>query len=109
MISMERLLSIMQDWSLWMKSDNHKLGYPSKSIGLSSGGESTSEAFEEMCSAQDMANIRTIDAIIHSLPKEQQDAIYARYLDAKKPLAYPYKLELAFDNLITIAARRINA
>ena len=65
MISMERLLSIMQDWSLWMKSDNHKLGYPSKSIGLSSGGESTSEVFEEMCSAQDMANIRTIDAIIH--------------------------------------------
>ena len=109
MISMERLLSIMQDWSLWMKSDNHKLGYPSKSIGLSSGGESTSEVFEEMCSAQDMANIRTIDAIIHSLPKEQQDAIYARYLDAKKPLVYPYKLELAFDNLITIAARRINA
>jgi hypothetical protein len=35
---------------------------------MSSGGESTtSEAFEEMCSAQDMSNIRTIDAIIHSL------------------------------------------
>ena len=109
MISMERLLSIMQDWALWMKSDNHKLGYPSKSIGMSSGGESTSEVFEEMCSAQDMSNIRTIDAIIHSLPREQQDAIYARYLDSKKPLAYPYKLELAFDNLITIASKRINA
>ena len=109
MISMEHLLSILEDWARWMKSDNHKLGYPSKSIGMSSGGESTSEVFEDMCSAQDMANIRTIDAIIHSLPKEQQDAIYARYLDAKKPLAYLYKLELAFDNLITIASRRINA
>lgn len=106
---MERLLSIMQDWSLWMKSDNNKLGFPSKSICFSSGGESTSDVFEEMCSAQDMSNVRTIDAIIHSLPKEQQDAIYARYLDAKKPLAYPYKLELAFDNLITIASKRINA
>ncbi len=109
MISMERLLSILEDWGRWMKTDNHKLNYPSKSIGMSSGGESTSEAFEEMCSAQDMSNIRTIDVIIHSLPKEQQDAIYARYLDAKKPLAYPYKLELAFDNLITIASKRINA
>ncbi len=109
MISMERLLSIMDDWALWMKLDSHKLGYPTKSIGMSSGGESTSESFAEMCSAQDMSNIRTIDAIIHSLPKEQQDAIYARYLDAKKPLAYPYKLELAFDNLLTMADRRINA
>ena len=109
MISMERLLSIMQDWSLWMKSDNHKLGYPSKSIGMSSGGESTSEVFEEMCSAQDMANIRTIDAIIHSLPKEQQDAIYCRFLKTRKPFAYEYKLELAFDNLLTIGGRRINA
>ena len=106
---MERLLSIMDDWALWMKSDSHKLGYPTKSIGMSSGGESTRESFSEMCSAQDMSNVRTIDAIIHSLSKEQQDAIYARYLDAKKPLAYPYKLELAFDNLLTMADRRINA
>jgi hypothetical protein len=109
MISMERLLSILADWALWMKSDNHKLGYPSKSIGMSSGGESTSEVFEDMCSAQDMANIRTIDAIIHSLPKEQQDAIYARYLDARKPLAYEWNMDMAYDNLLTIASRRINA
>jgi len=77
MISMERLLSILEDWARWMKSDNHKLGYPSKSIGMSSGGESTSEVFEEMCSAQDMSNVRTIDAIIHSLDSSQQQAIYA--------------------------------
>ena len=109
MISMERLLSILDDWALWMKSDNHKLGYPSKSIGMSSGGESTRESFAEMCSAQDMSNIRTIDAIIHSLPKEQQDAIYARYLDAKKLLAYEWNMDMAYDNLLTMAGRRINA
>lgn len=109
MISMERLLSIMDDWSVWMKSDNHKLGYPTKSIGMSSGGESTRESFSEMCSAQDMSNIRTIDAIIHSLPKEQQDAVYARYLKAKKPLAYEWNMDMAYDNLLTLAGRRINA
>jgi len=109
MISMERLLSILEDWALWMKSDNHKLGYPSKSIGMSSGGESTSEAFEEMCSAQDMSNLRTIDAIIHSLDKPQQDAIYTRYLDAKPKIAHHWHLEMAYDNLLTIASRRINA
>jgi hypothetical protein len=106
---MERLLSILEDWALWMKSDNHKLGYPSKSIGMSSGGESTSEVFEDMCSAQDMSNIRTIDAIIHSLPKEQQNAIYAKYLGAKLPLAYEWNMDMAYDNLLVIASRRINA
>ena len=109
MISMERLLSILEDWALWMKTDNHKLGYPSKSIGMSSGGESTSEAFEEMCSAQDMSNIRTIHAIIHSLEQGQQDAISAKYLGAKPPLAFFWQLDMAYDNLLTIAERRINA
>jgi len=109
MISMERLLSILDDWSLWMKHDTHKLGYPSKSIGMSSGGESTSEVFEEMCSAQDMSNIRTIHAIIHSLEQGQQDAIYAKYLGAKPPLAFYWQLDMAYDNLLTIAERRINA
>jgi hypothetical protein len=109
MISMERLLSILEDWSLWMKHDIHKLGYPSKSIGMSSGGESTSEVFEEMCSAQDMSNIRTIHAIIHSLEQGQQDAIYAKYLGAKPPLAFYWQLDMAYDNLLTIAERRINA
>jgi hypothetical protein len=106
---MERLLSILEDWSLWMKHDTHKLGYPSKSIGMSSGGESTSEVFEEMCSAQDMSNVRTIHAIIHSLEQGQQDAIYAKYLGAKPPLAFFWQLDMAYDNLLTIAERRINA
>jgi hypothetical protein len=106
---MERLLSILEDWARWMKSDNHKIGYPSKSIGMSSGGESTSEVFEEMCSAQDMSNVRTIDAIIHSLDSSQQQAIYAKYLGAKPPLAFYWQLEMAYDNLLTIAGRRINA
>ena len=109
MISMERLLSITEDWARWMKSDNHKLGYPSKSIGMSSGGESTSDAFEEMCSAQDMSNVRTIHAIVHSLEQGQQDAIYAKYLGAKPPLAFYWQLDMAYDNLLVIAGRRINA
>lgn len=106
---MERLLSILEDWARWMDWDNHKLGYPSKSVGLSSGGESTSESFEDMCSVQDMSNIRTIHAIIHSLEKGQKEAIYAKYLGAKPPLAYPWQLDIAYDNLLTIAGRRINA
>jgi len=56
-----------------------------------------------------MSNIRTIHAIIHSLEKGQQDAIYAKYLGSKPPLAYYWQLDMAYDNLLTIAGRRINA
>ena len=108
-MSIDRLLQILDDWKLYMRSDNHKLGYPSKSLGMSSGGESTEDEFESMLSAMDLSNVRIIDAIIHGLPKEQQDAIYSKYLGTKKPLAYPYKLDMAMDNLLTIASKRINA
>lgn len=110
MIDINRLLAILDDWALWMKqNDSHKLWYPNKSLGMSSGGESTSDEFEHMVSSMDMQNVRTIDAIIHSLPKEQQEALYTRYLKARKPMAYEYKLEMAMDNLLTIGSKRINA
>mgnify|MGYP003625203818 FL=1 len=43
-----RLMIILDDWSRWMKSDNHGLGYPSSTSYFSTGGESTSEVFEDM-------------------------------------------------------------
>ena len=110
MLSMDRLLCICEDWALYMKlNDSHKLGYPKKSIGMSSGGESTADAFEDMVSAQDLMNVHTIDSIIDSLPKEQQEAIYTRFLKTRKPFAYEFKLQLAMDNLMVIGGRRINA
>jgi hypothetical protein len=56
-----------------------------------------------------MSNVRTIHAIVHSLEQGQQDAIYAKYLGAKPPLAFYWQLDMAYDNLLTIAERRINA
>lgn len=106
-MEMNRLLELLDKWKLYMRSDNHKLGYPSKSIGMSSGGASGS--FDDMYDEVEDDNIRTVDAVIHSLPKDQQQAIYARYLKTKKPLYYELKLEMAIDNLLTIVGRRIGA
>jgi len=106
-MEMNRLLELLDKWRLYMKSDNHKLGYPSKSIGMSSGGASGS--FDDMYDEVEDDNIRTVDAVIHSLPKDQQEAIYARYLKTKKPMYYEMKLELAIDNLLTIVGRRVGA
>lgn len=109
MITMDRLLQILDDWKLYMKSDNHKLGYPSKSLGMSSGGESTEDEFEHMLSAMDLSNVRIIDTIIHDLIPQQQEAIYARYLGAKKKPLYEFHFNNAMDNLLTIGSRKINA
>ena len=59
------LLQLLDDWSKWMRHDNHKLGYPSKSIGLSSGGSSNADTFDYMIEDLDNDNVRTIDALIH--------------------------------------------
>jgi enoyl-[acyl-carrier-protein] reductase (NADH) len=108
-MEMNRLLELLDKWKLFMRSDNHKLGYPSKSLGMSSGGESSYDAFDEMYEDVESDNIRTVDAVIHSLPKDQKEAIYARYLNTKKPIYYEIKLQLAIDNLLTIVGRRIGA
>ena len=108
-MQMDRLLELLDKWKLFMRSDNHKLGYPSKSIGMSSGGESSYDAFDEMYEDVEADNVRTVDAVIHSLPNDQKDAIYARYLNTKKPSYYEIKLQLAIDNLLTIVGRRIGA
>ena len=104
-----RLMSILTDWSRWMKSDNHGLGYPSKVSYMSSGGESTTEVFEDMVSKTDMNNIKIVDAVIDGLEKNQKAAIYYRFLGGKKPLFYEKNLDLAFDNLLIITGKRIYA
>jgi len=90
-----------------MKVDSHKLGYPNKVSYLSTGGSST-DVFEEMIEIADNNNIKIIDAIIDSLPKLQKQSIFARFLKEKKPIMYEKNLELAMDNLLTMAAQRID-
>jgi len=104
-----RLMDILDDWARWMKKDSHRLGYPSKSSYFSSGGESTSDVFEDMVSKSDMENIKIIDAIIDDLPIKQKQAINYRFLGGNRPMYYERDLELAIDNLLTISSRRIYA
>ena len=108
-MQINRLLELLDKWRLYMRSDSHKLGYPVKSAGLSTGGESSYDAFDEMYDAMESSNVKVVDAVIHSLDDEQKKAIYARYLGSQKPQYYELKLELAIDNLLNIVGRRINA
>ena len=105
-MNIEYLMYLLDEWARWMKRDDHGLGYPKRSLGISSGGASGS--FDEMYESSELDKIKTIDSVISSLDNQQRDAIYARYLGSKKPMYYEIKLELAIDNLLTIAGRRLN-
>lgn len=104
-----RLMDVLEDWSRWMKADSHRLGYPSKTSYFSSGGESTSDVFEDMLGECDNNNIKILNACIDSLGKEQKEAVYYRWLKGNKPMYYEKNLDLAMDNLLTTAGRRIYA
>lgn len=105
-MTMERLLEILEDWKLWMQQPSHKLGYPSKSSCIMTGGESANDAFEIMLEESDLKTVMAIDSIIDSLPKLQVMALNARYLGSIKPRNYEDNLGMALDNLLTIATRR---
>lgn len=107
-MEVEYLMHLLRQWARWMRQDDHGLGYPKKSIGMSSGGESSYGAFDEMIEQSELANVKVVDTVIHDLDPEQRKAIYARFLEGKKPMYYEIKLSHAIDNLTTIVGRRID-
>ena len=104
-MQVKELMEYMDLWKRFMKHDNHKLGYPSRSFGVAG---SSSGTFDEMVEEYDSNIVRTIDAVISSLEVSQRQAIWARWLGTKKPMYYELKLELALDNLLTIVGRRLD-
>lgn len=99
------LMEYMDAWARSMRHEDSGLGYPKKSIMMSSGGNYTS--FEDMVEESDSKVIETIDAVIGSLDQDQRDAVWARWLNTKKPMYYELKLSHAIDNLLTIVGRRL--
>jgi len=105
MLSLSRLEDILKDWSHWMRSHSHKLGYPSKSIGLVSSGNNS---FEDMIESSNSNNVDIIDTAIDDLDSQEKAAIYYRYLGSKKPIAYEMKLELALNHLLELIENKIH-
>lgn len=101
----QQLIEYMDMWARSMKVNDHQLGYPKKSILFATGGASTT--FDDMLDDVDSRIIKTIDAVVSSLSRDQREAVWARWLNTKEPMYYEYKLELAIDNLMVIVDRRL--
>lgn len=105
-MTMERLQDLLKEWARSLKHEgSSKLGFPSRSLGMSTGGNSTS--FDEMYDSMQNDHIRTIQAIIDSLPERQQNAVYHKYTGSKAEVLQDYHMTMAYDNLLVIASRRI--
>ena len=71
------------EWNLenWQKSMrlgtiSKELGFPSKSLCFSSGGDSANDEFEIMCEDADIRSAEAMDSIIDSISRPQQVAVY---------------------------------
>jgi len=106
-MEIQRLQVLLDDWAKWMHHWDPGLGYPKKSIGMSTGGSSSEDTFDHIVEESEKDAIRAVDALIHSLHNEERKAIYHRYLKTEKPFYYELKLQTAFEKLLILCEQRI--
>lgn len=71
----ERLAWHLANWADYMRQPSSKLGYPSKSLMIASGGGSSDEEFDIMCEEVDTKCAQAMDGIIDSITQPQRTAI----------------------------------
>ena len=106
-MTLERLEWHLENWSVWMKGDSLRLGYPSRSMIFATGGSSGNEEFDIMCEQADKAKAREMNGLIDSLQKPYITAINHVWL--KTPFCWPTQdmdYEVALERLIELAKRR---
>ena len=103
-MELDLFMDYMDMWSRWMKSEDHKLGFPQRSIGVA-GSSSTS--FDDMIEEADSEIIRTINSCMDSLNSEEVSAIWARYLNTRKPMYYELKLMAGLEKLKEMVETRV--
>jgi len=105
----ERLHWHLENWALYMRSDSHKLGYPSKSAGfLGAHNAACEDGSEIVYECEDLNSAKTMDAIIDSLVVNQRCAINHVWLHSVFVMRdFEHTYDMAMDNLLTIAGKRL--
>lgn len=109
----ERIEYHLGNWAKSMQTNDHGLGFPSKSLVMFGGvNEGINRAvwgneFDSMCDSADSHSANTMDGIIDSLSKPQKTAINHKWL--KAPHHYPTQdldLEEAYNIIGKLADKR---
>ena len=106
-MTIQRMMQLLSEWQHYMTYSSNKLGYPSKSLGVSTGVGNSN--FDEMCDNLDVANSRHLDVIIDGLPLLQKQAVHYKHEIIKfwnpiEDLSHHY--DIATESLCKIAQRR---
>jgi hypothetical protein len=98
-----RVVYYLDLWRDYMKSDNNKLGYKSKSTGFMTGGL---HSFEDLGDEIDSEAARTVDKVIDDLPTPQKTSIYIVYLGQKSMIDIKV-LEDYYDSALVMLQKRL--
>ena len=95
-IDVVRLKDCLDLWSHWMRHDNSRLGYPNKSMGISSGNLSSWDDLSDEC---DNYTVQIVDAAMTTLREAGQghmvDAISISIGLLPNNWRYHYNYEIA--------------
>lgn len=98
-----RVIFYLDLWRSYMKSDNNKLGYKSKSTGFNTGGV---HSFDDMADEVDSESARIVDRVIDDLPTPQKTSIYIVYLGQKSMIDIKV-LEDYYDSALVMLQKRL--
>mgnify|MGYP001580350817 CR=1 FL=1 len=100
----ERHLANWADWH--RKSSDIRLGYPSRAMVATGGGQSVEGVFEEMCEQCDRHAAEVMEALINGLADNQRIAIHYHWLGCKLRLQDHVDILAAAYTILTEKMRR---
>jgi hypothetical protein len=90
-------------WRSYMKHDNMKLGYKTKSSGFLTG---SIHSFEDLEDEVDNKSAKTVDKCIDDLSTIERTAIYVRIM-GEKTLVNPIMIDMHYDIALSKLAKKL--
>jgi hypothetical protein len=78
----QRVKEALDIWAEWMQQDDTKLGYPSKSAVILSGGGAWGSFGDDLEDEVDGTMARAVDAILEGMPLSQKNAVFHFHIAA---------------------------
>lgn len=98
-----QVLHYLDIWRNWMKHDNLKLGYKTKSSGFLTG---SIHSFEDLEDEVDGKTAQTVDKCIDDLSTIERTAIYVRWM-GERTLVNPIMIDLHYDVALSKLAKKL--
>ena len=97
----------LANWVRFMHKNSLAIGYPSRSLGVETGGSAGSEEFDHIADREENKAAAEFDCCIEALEAARRNAIHHKYLGSKyRYTDYETNLFCALIDLKRIAKKR---